>query len=148
MRHPVSRCLARSGWQEVGGCIKDAPRRRCRSPSALLDPAAAILLGGLAVGTKERPLRSNKGTQFKLGSGGACPRAAMSRWIVKGSVLPGAPEHAHPSSCEDANGMRVIAATAFGALVDVGGPGRAMPGVVGKAGDGSAQAVIAGPAED
>ena len=44
--------------------------------------------------------------------------------------------------------MRVVAAAAFGALVDVAGPGRAMPGVVGKAGDGGAQAVIAGPAED
>jgi len=72
----------------------------------------------------------------------------MSRRIVKGSVLPGAPEHAHPGSGEDADGMRVVAAAAFGALIDVGGPGRAMPGVVGKAGDGGAQAVIAGPAED
>ena len=93
-------------------------------------------------------MQSNKGTQFKRGSGGACRRAAMSRRIVKGSVLPGAPEHAHPGSGGDADGMRVVAAAAFGALIDVGGPGRAMPGVVGKAGDGGAQAVIAGPAED
>jgi len=148
MRHPVSRSLVAAGWQEVGGGIKDASRRRCRSPSALLDPAAVILLGGLPVGTKKRPQRSNKETQFKRGSGGACPRATMSRRIVKGSVLPGAPEHAHPGSGEDTDGMRVVAAAAFGALVDVAGPGRAMPGVVGKAGDGGAQAVIAGPAED
>ena len=51
----------------------------------------------------------------------------MSRRIVEGSVLPGAPEHAHPGSGENAEGMRVVAAAAFGALVDVGGPGRAMP---------------------
>ena len=146
MRHPVSRCLAAAGWQDDGGGIKDASRRRCRSPSALLDPAAVILLGGLPVGTKKRPQRSNKETQFKRGSGGACPRETMSRRIVKGSVLPGAPEHAHPGSGEDTDGMRVVAAAAFGALVDVAGPGRAMPGVVGKAGDGGAQAVIAGPA--
>ena len=43
---------------------------------------------------------------------------AMSRRIVKGSVLPGAPEHAHPGSGEDTDGMRVVAAAAFGALVD------------------------------
>ena len=72
----------------------------------------------------------------------------MSRRIVKSSVLPGAPDHAHPGSGEDADSMRVVAAAAFGTLIDVGGPGRAMPGVVGKAGDGGAQSVIAGPAED
>ena len=34
------------------------------------------------------------------------------------------------------------------APVDVGGPGRGVAGVVGQAGDGGAQAVVAGPAED
>ena len=117
MRHPVSRSLAAAGWQDDGGGIKDASRRRRRSPSALFDPAAVILVGGLPVGTKKRPQRSNKETQFKPGLGSACTRAAMSRRIVKGSVLPGTPEHAHPGSGQDTDGMRVVAAAAFGALV-------------------------------
>src|SRR6516162_3780932 len=113
--------------------------------------AASRTLRAGAAGRLRRSLtlpRSNKETQFKPGSDGACPRAAMSRRIVKRSVLPGTPEHAHPGSGEDTDGMRVVAAAASGALVDVGGPGRAMPRVVGKAGDGGAQTVIAGPAED
>ena len=65
-----------AGWQEVGGGIKDASRRRCRSPSALLDPAAAILLGGLAVGTKER--RCSR-TKERSSSGGQAALAGEQR---------------------------------------------------------------------
>src|SRR5690349_12650455 len=42
----------------------------------------------------------------------------------------------------------MIAAAGSGPSVDVGGPGAGVSGVVGEAGDGGAQAVIAGAAEE
>ena len=43
--------------------------------------------------------------------------------------------------------MLMSAAASFGAGIDVGGPGRGVPGVVGEADDGLAEAVVAGPSE-
>ena len=68
-------------------------------------------------------------------------------WIVGLLVGPGAPEDPDPGAGQNTDGMGVIAAAAASPLVDVGGPGGGMARIVGEAGDGSPQAMIAGPAE-
>ena len=78
-----------------------------------------------------------------VGAGGV-----VQLWVVGGAVGPGSPEDAYPGTSEDADGVRMVAATALGAPLDIGGRGRAVPGVVGAAGDRRAPAVIAGPSED
>src|SRR5919198_3240539 len=74
-------------------------------------------------------------------------RAAMGGGIIRGAVLPAAPEHAHPGAGKDADRVRVIAAARAGAAVDISPPGRAVPRVVGEADHRLAQALVAGPAE-
>ena len=46
----------------------------------------------------------------------------MLVWIVGFAVDPCAPDHAQPSASEDANGVRMIAATSAGLSIDMGGP--------------------------
>src|SRR5439155_20726209 len=72
---------------------------------------------------------------------------AVAAEVVRGAVLPTPPEHAHPGSSEDANSVGMVAAAPERALVDGGGPGRGVAGVVGKGGECRAQALVAGPAE-
>ena len=72
----------------------------------------------------------------------------MQLLVVEGAIVPGAPKDAYPGAGEDANGMGMIAALAASALVDVCCPGGCVSGVVGEAGDGSSQAMVACPAED
>jgi hypothetical protein len=68
--------------------------------------------------------------------------------IVGCGVVPGFPDDAGPGSGEDSDGMLVLAAAASGFAVDGGGPWGSMSGVVGEAGEGAAEAVVAGPSED
>ncbi len=68
--------------------------------------------------------------------------------LVGGTVGPGSPEDADPGTREDAGCVGMVAAAGSGGGVDLGGPGRAVPGIVGEAGDGGAEAVVAGPSED
>src|ERR1700739_1037503 len=63
--------------------------------------------------------------------------------VVFGVVLPSAPENADPCAGEDSGGVLVGAASCFGAGVDVGRPWRGMPGIVGEAGDGLSESVVA-----
>ena len=72
----------------------------------------------------------------------------MQLLVVEGAIVPGAPKDAYPGAGEDANGMGMIAASVASALVDVCCPGGCVSGVVGEAGDGSSQAMVACPAED
>ena len=72
----------------------------------------------------------------------------MARELVGAMVLPAAPEDATPGAGEDADGMRMAAATRASTLVDQGRPAGAVSGVVGKGGEGTAQAFVARPAED
>src|SRR5512144_2728370 len=69
-------------------------------------------------------------------------------WVVEGGVVPGAPEDADPGAGEDADGVGMVAAAGAGAPVDVCGPWGGVSGVVGEAGDGGAEAMVAGPSED
>src|SRR5437763_9883938 len=73
---------------------------------------------------------------------------AMSGDVVRGTVLPAAPEDAGPRAGEDAD--RVLMATAAGprALIHEGGPARGVPRVISEGGEGAAQALVTGPAED
>src|SRR5690242_17670758 len=81
------------------------------------------------------------------GSGGDFGGADVEICVVGCVVLPGAPEDPDPCASEDTGGMLMSAAASFGAGIDVGGPGRGVPGVVGEADDGLAEAVVAGPSE-
>lgn len=69
----------------------------------------------------------------------------VSAGIVGLAVGPCAPKDADPGSGKDADGVGVVAAAPAGAGVDVGGPGALVAGVVGEAGEGGAQALVAGP---
>src|SRR5690242_7223465 len=112
MRHLCQRPSAYEGR-------RTAARYQARSAPALpvacgaLDTAAAVLRSDRQVGTKERPLASNKGTDV---SGGACGGGTVARRVVGHPIGPGAPEHAHPGAREDANGVRVVAAAAGASL--------------------------------
>src|SRR5262245_45768702 len=74
-------------------------------------------------------------------------RGTVSSRVVGGAVDPQSPEHADPSASEDSYGVGVIAASGARGVVTVGGPGAGTAGVVGEAGDGATQPMIAGPAE-
>jgi hypothetical protein len=60
----------------------------------------------------------------------------MFSGIVLCAISPGFPDDTDPSTAENAGGLRVVAAARSGALVDLGGPSRAVTRVIGKAGDG------------
>ena len=72
---------------------------------------------------------------------------AMMRRVVGGCLVPAAPEDTHPSSGEDADGVRMVAASAAGSSVDLLCPGGEVSGVVGEAGQCLAQSLVAGVAE-
>ncbi len=73
---------------------------------------------------------------------------AMPADVVWGAILPAAPKDAGPRAGEDAYCMLMPTAAGAGALIHEGGPARGMPGVIGEGGEGAAQALVAGPAED
>ena len=77
-RRLVSTSRAFGAWRVVTAGLKDASRRLCRSPSALLDPGRAAARAVLAAGTKERPFRPNQGTSWS----GKAKRAAVGGRIV------------------------------------------------------------------
>lgn len=72
----------------------------------------------------------------------ACCRVLEA--IVGHAILPCSPEDAQPSASEDAHGMRMLASSSSGVLINFGGPRAWMSGVVCKAGDGGAQAFVVG----
>jgi hypothetical protein len=137
MRLPVSTSLWLRGWQGLEDAIKDALRRRRRSPAAILDSGLQPQPIGAEIGTGER--RCGKAAVV---SGGECLRAPVSARAIRDAVGPGAPEDARPGSGEDADGVRVVAASGPGAAVDGGGPGALVPGVVGHAGERGAPAPV------
>jgi len=75
---------------------------------------------------------------------GESPSVALG--VVGGVVVPAAPEDASPGASEDADGVRVIAATSARLSIHVGGPGTGMAGVVGPGGEGLTQSLVAGEA--
>src|SRR5437660_6211451 len=75
-------------------------------------------------------------------------RGVMAGDVVHGTVLPAAPEDTDPRSGEDADGVLMATATRAGALVDEGRPARSVAGIISEGREGSAQVLVAGPAED
>jgi hypothetical protein len=68
--------------------------------------------------------------------------------VVGDAILPHPPDHAHPGTTEDADGMRVVTiAGPLPPVLGVLGPGMAMAGSVGEGADGVSEAVVAGPSE-
>ena len=74
-------------------------------------------------------------------------KPAVGGWIVGFAIDPSAPDDTQPGAAEDAHGVRVIATPAACVRVNGGGPCAGMAGVVGQGRQGTAQPVIAGPAE-
>ena len=72
---------------------------------------------------------------------------AMLGRVVRFAISPSSPDDAQPSAGEDSHGVRMVATSGFGLGIDAGGPSVGVSGVVGHAGDGGAQAVIASPSE-
>ncbi len=70
---------------------------------------------------------------------------SMFLGIVWNAVAPCAPEDADPSASEDAHGVGMPASSLSGVSIDAGGPWTLVTGVVCKAGDCGAQALVAGP---
>ncbi len=144
MRQPVSTSHVDRVSRGVEPGLKDAARRRRRSPSAILDTGFETARYEDAAGTKERPSMPNQGT---LNWSGCALRTDVVVGLIGFSILPGPPEHADPGAGEDADGVRMIAATTACAAIDGLCPGRGMSRVVGKADDGSTQSSVAGPAK-
>jgi len=68
--------------------------------------------------------------------------------VVCVSRLPCLPEHADPGTSEDAYGMWMFTSALSGAAVDCAGPVGCMARVIGEAGDGESQVLVACPSED
>jgi hypothetical protein len=71
----------------------------------------------------------------------------MTGRVVGGVVLPAAPEHAQPGPGEDADGVRMITSAGAGLLVDVRGPMRRVPRIIGKRREGAPQTLMTSSAE-
>ncbi len=56
--------------------------------------------------------------------------------VVGGVVLPAVPDDVEPGASEDAYGVWVVFFAGDGAVVEVGGPGVGVAGVVGEVADG------------
>ena len=78
-----------------------------------------------------------------IGDEGLCGEVFVC--VVRKVVLPCAPEDSEPRTCEDAHGMGMPAAAQTSLSINVCGPRAGMAGVVGEAGDGGAQPLVAGP---
>ena len=73
---------------------------------------------------------------------------AVAGDVVGRAILPAAPEDAGPRAGEDADRVRMATASGPSALVDEGGPPGGVTRIVGEGGEGPAQALVTGPAED
>src|SRR5207249_3174695 len=73
--------------------------------------------------------------------------AAVAAGVVGGAVLPDAPDDAEPGAAEDADRVRVVVAAGECSLVNAVRPGVVLAAGVGEAGDGVAEALVAGVAE-
>src|SRR5258708_22584027 len=67
--------------------------------------------------------------------------------VVGGVGLPAVPDDVEPGSGEDADGVWVVLAAVDGAVVDFGGPGVGVAGIVSEVADGIAEVLVAGPAK-
>ena len=65
--------------------------------------------------------------------------------IVCRTVAPGSPEDPQPGACEYTDGVGVVAAAFASFAVDEGCPRACVPGVIGEAGNGGPQALVASP---
>src|SRR3954447_18901432 len=80
-------------------------------------------------------------------SSSECSAASMACRVERLAVLPAAPDDADPGPGEDADGVRVPAASGDGATVDVGGPGVSGSAAVGEVHDCCSELLVAGPPE-
>src|SRR5438552_6611125 len=134
MRHPVSspRSLEMAGeplaWGRLGS------RRRARS--WILGPLWSSFFAA----------RWSEPSGGRVGSQEQGTRPPMSRRIVGLAVLPTTPQHAQPGTTQDADRVRMIAAAIPSPTVDLCRPERGVARVVGEAGHGPTQALVAGPA--
>jgi len=141
----VSTSLALGVLRVVASGLKDASRRRSRrSPSAILDPGRPNPAGGVCGRDEGTGVEPNQGTFV---ASGEADGAGVAGGVVGLTVLPSAPQHAHPGSCEDADGVGVLASTPACLGVDGIGPCGSMAGVVGEAGDGCPQIFVARSSE-
>jgi hypothetical protein len=67
--------------------------------------------------------------------------------VVGDAVLPAAPDDVYPGAGQDAHGVRVVAATGDGPVVQVGGLGAGTAGVAGEVTEGVTQLLVRSPAE-
>ena len=74
-----------------------------------------------------------------------CPCGGVLFRVVGCSVLPCSPQDSQPSASEDADSVCVLAAALAGSAIDERGPRAGVAGVIGEAGDGSTQPLVAGP---
>ena len=70
----------------------------------------------------------------------------MAGRVIRGAVLPTAPEHAAPGAAQAADRAGVVVAAGDRAGVVVGGPGVRVAGGVGQRADGVPEAFVARPA--
>jgi hypothetical protein len=74
-------------------------------------------------------------------------RGSVQGGIIGHAVDPAGPYDAYPGAGKDADGMGMVLAGGAGVGVDLGRPGTGVPAVVGEGGHGSAEPLVAGPAE-
>jgi len=67
--------------------------------------------------------------------------------VVGGVVLPAVPDDVEPGAGEDAYGVGVVLAAGDGSVVEVGGPGVGVAGVVGEVADCVTEVLVARPAK-
>src|SRR5881628_477597 len=93
------------------------------------------------------PVSTSGGSVIVLPLLGEFGGAAVAGGVVGGLADPAGPQDADPGSGQDADGVGVVVPAGAGVGVDLRGPGRGVPAVVGEGGQCPAQALVAGPAE-
>src|SRR5713101_813997 len=93
------------------------------------------------------PSVSTSGRTFSCGLFLEGCRRLVLGGVVGGVVGPAGVDDAGPGAGEDSDGVGVVAASLDGALVDVGGPGTGVAGVVGEGRHRPTEPFVAGPAE-
>src|SRR4051794_3119637 len=93
------------------------------------------------------PVSTSGSERIVLSGLGETYGVAVPARVVRGSVVPAAPDDADPGAGEHADSVRVIESAGAGVGVDLRGPGAGVAAVVGERGDRDPEAFVAGPAE-
>src|SRR5262249_20857736 len=120
----------------------DEPPYFCTT-SPTTAPSERVTAHGQGTGRRD-PAFPMRFPRSSSGGGKSCG-GSVELGVVGGAVLPAAPDDADPGAGEDAYGVWVAFAAVDGVVVDLGGPGAGVAGIVGEVDQGVAELLVGGP---